>query len=112
MGDDSTALVYLNKSVKTYEGTEDLLFSMNCIGRVYTRQKQFEKAISTHRDAFEISKKLDTRLDMIQSLVGLAQAYAAKGDVASSINAYKQSLEIGKHLNAVTEIKDAYQGLS
>ena len=112
MGDDSTALVYLNKSVKAYQGTEDLPYSMNYIGRVYTRQKEFEKAVITHREAFEISKKLDTRLDMTQSLVGLAQAYAAKGDIASSIDAYKQSLEIGKPLNAVTEIKDAYQGLS
>ena len=112
MGDDSTALFYLNQSVKAYEGTEDLPYSLNYIGRVYTRQKEFEKAIKTHTEAFEISKKLDTRLDMTQSLVGLAQAYYAKGDVASSIDAYKQSLEVGIPLNAVTEIKDAYQGLS
>jgi class 3 adenylate cyclase len=79
---------------------------------VYTRQKKFDKAIKTHTEAFEISKKLDTRLDITQSLVGLAQAYSAKGDIASSIDAYKQSIEVGKPLNAVTEIKDAYQGLS
>ena len=112
MGDDSTALFYLNQSVKAYEGTEDLPYSLNYIGRIYTRQKEFDKAIKTHSKAFEISKKLDTRLDMTQSLVGLAQAYAAKGDIASSIDIYKQSLEVGKPLNAVTEIKDAYQGLS
>ncbi len=112
MGDDATALVYLNQSVKAYEGTEDLPYSLNYIGRVYTRQKEFEKAIKTHIEAFEISKKLDTRLDMTQSIVGLGQAYAAKGDIASSIAAYRQAIEIGKPLNAVTEIKDAYQGLS
>jgi class 3 adenylate cyclase len=112
MGNDSTALVYLNKSVKAYEGTENLPYSLNYIGRVYTRQKEFEKAIKTHMKAFEISKKLDTRLDMTQSLVGLAQAYYAKGDVSSSIEAYKQSLEFGIPLKAVSEIKDAYQGLS
>ncbi len=112
MGNDSTALVYLNKSVKAYEGTENLPYSLNYIGRVYTRQKEFEKAIKTHMQAFEISKKLDTRLDMTQSLVGLAQAYYAKGDVGSSIDAYKRSLEFGIPLNAVSEIKDAYQGLS
>ena len=112
MGDDSTALKYLNESVKAYEGSENLPYSLNYIGRVYTRQKEFEKAIKTHMKAFEISKKLDTRLDMTQSLVGLAQAYYAKGDITSSIEAYKQSLEYGIPLNAVAEMKDAYQGLT
>ncbi|MEO5893481.1 MAG: adenylate/guanylate cyclase domain-containing protein [Ferruginibacter sp.] len=112
MGDDSTALFYLNQSVKMYKGSEDLPYSLNYIGRVYTRQKEFEKAIKTHTEAFEISKRLDTRLDMTQSLVGLAQAYLAEGNITSSIAAYKQSLEYGVPLNAVTEIKDAYQGLS
>ena len=112
MGDDATALIYLNQSVKAYEGTEDLPYSLNYLGRVYTRRKEFDKAIKTHSRAFDISKKLDTRLDMTQSLVGLGQAYEAKGDIASSIDAYKQSIEIGKLLNANTEIKDAYQGLS
>ena len=112
MGDDSTALKYLNESVKAYKGTEDLPYALNYIGRVYTRQKEFERAIKIHTEAFEISKKLDTRLDMTQSLVGLAQAYYANGDIPLSIDAYKQSLEYGIPLNAVTEIKDAYQGLS
>lgn len=112
IGNDSTALKYLNESVKAYEGTENLPYSLNYIGRVYTRKGEFERAIQTHMKAFEISKKLDTRLDMTQSLVGLAQAYYAKGDIAASIDAYKESLEYGVPLNAVTEIKDAYQGLT
>ncbi len=112
LGDDSTALVYLNQSVKAYEGTENLPYSLNYIGRVYTRQKKYDKAIETHLKAFEISKKLDTKLDMTQSLVGLAHAYSANGDVASSIDAYKRSLEVGIPLNAVTEMKEAYEGLA
>ena len=112
LGHDDTALLYLNESLKAYQSKEDFPFSLNYIGRVYTRKKQFDIAIEKHKEAFEISKNLDTRLDMTQSLVGLAQAYAAKGDIASSIEAYKQSIDVGKELNATTEIKDAYQGLS
>lgn len=112
MGDDKTALFYLNKSVKRYAGTEDLPYSLNYIGRVYTRQNEYAKAISTHKEAFNIAHKLDTRLDITQSLVGLAQAYYASGAVKSAIDTYNQSLEYGMPLNAVTEIKDAYQGLS
>lgn len=112
MGDDSTALVYLNQSVKAYEGTEDLPYSLNYIGRVYTRQKEYNQALKVHREAYDLAKKLDTRLDMTQSLVGLAQAYYAKGDINAAITAYKQSLEVGIPLKAATEIKDAYEGLS
>lgn len=112
IGDDATALFYLNQSVKAYEGKEDVPYSMNYIGRVYTRQKEYEKAIQTHMEAFNISKQLDMRFDMAQSLVGVAQAYSAKGDLDASIAAYNQSLEIGRALNAMSEVKDAYEGLS
>ena len=111
-GDDSTALIYLNESAKAYAGTENLPYTLNYIGRVYTRRKEFDKGIQTHLRAVDIAKKLDTRLDMTQSLVALAQAYYAKGDVNSAIATYKQSLDFGVPLNAVTEIKDSYQGLS
>ncbi len=112
MGDDAKALYYLEQSVKAYEGTEDLPYSLNYIGRIYVHRKQFDKAIEIHRQAFDYSKKLDTKLDQTQSLVGLGQAYLAKSEIAAAIDAYTQAIEIGKPLNAVTEIKDAYQGLS
>lgn len=112
LGDDSTALVYLEQSVTAYAGTEDLPYSLNYIGRVYTREKDFNKALEHHKEAFEISKKLDTRLDMTQSLVGIAQTYYAMGATQQAIDAYKQALDVGIPLNAVAEIKDAYEGLS
>jgi adenylate cyclase len=112
LGDDSTALVYLYQSEKAYQGTENLPYTLNSIGHVFTRQKKYDNAIKIHTKAYEFSKKLDTKLDQAQSLLGLAQAYHANSDVASAIDNYKQSIELGVPLNAVTEIKDAYLGLS
>jgi len=112
MGNDSTALTYLRRSEKAYQGTESLPYTLNDIGRIYIHQKKFDQAIAIHTEAYEYAKKLDTRLDQAQSLVGLAQAYYAKGDIAASIKAYKQSLEVSVPMNTVAEIKDAYQGLS
>ncbi|HMU47791.1 MAG TPA: adenylate/guanylate cyclase domain-containing protein [Chitinophagaceae bacterium] len=112
MGDDSTALIYLNESADAYEGTEDLPYALNYIGRIYTRKQEYEKAIKYHKRAFQIAKNLNTSLDMTQSLVGLAQGYYARGDIDSSINSYKQALQIGEPLNALYEIKEAYEGLS
>ena len=112
LGDNAKALFYLRQSVKAYAGTEDLPYSLNYIGRVYSRQKQYDKAIKTHLEAFEFSKKLETRLDMTQSLVALAQSYFEKGEISAAIAAYQRSLEYGIPLNAATETKDAYEGLS
>jgi adenylate cyclase len=112
MGDNKKALEYLHKSEKAYEGTEDLPYTLNYIGRVFIKQNQFEKAIEIHTRAYELSKKLDTKLDQTQSLVALAQAYKASGDIASAIKTFQQSIEVAKPMNAVVEMKDAYQGLS
>ncbi|MEO0310874.1 MAG: hypothetical protein RIQ89_531 [Bacteroidota bacterium] len=111
-GDDSTALVYLNESLKYYENTESAPYSLNYIGRVNVRRKAYLEAIATHQSAFEISKKLDLKLDLTQSLVGLAQAYLSSGNNNLAILNFKAALEAGAPLNAVTEMKDAYQGLT
>ena len=112
MNDDSTAMVYLNEAEKAYEGTEDLPYALNYQGRVFVRQKEYSKAIATHVKALNISEKLDTKLDKTQSLVGLAQAYLAKGDLGLAIKRFLEAVEIGKSLNANTEVKDAYEGLA
>ena len=112
LGNYKTALEYYFISKKAYENSEDLPYTLNDIGKLYTIQKEFEKAIKIHNEAFDFSKKLDTKLDQTQSLVGLAQAYLAKEDYFTAIQKYKQSLLIAIPLSAVTEIKDAYQGLT
>ncbi len=112
MGDDSTALVYLYQSKKAYNDNENLPYTLNYIGRVFTRQKKFEQAISIHTEAYKITRKLDTRLDMTQSLIGLGQAYAANKEMEPAIQTYKQALDVGIPIHAATEMKDAYEGLS
>jgi class 3 adenylate cyclase len=112
MNNDSASLIYLAQALRAYAGTEDLPYALNYLGRVYLREKEFDLALDKHKEALEISVKLDTKLDMTQSLVALAEAYAAKGDVASAIALYKKAIEVGIPLKARTEIKDAYQGLT
>lgn len=112
LNDDSTAMIYLKESIKAYEGTEDAPYSMNYLGRVYVRQKKYDLALKIHQNAYDIARKLETKLDMTQSLVGLAQAYYANGNVDAAIEAYRKSLNISLELNANIETKDAYEGLS
>ena len=112
LNDDSTALYYLNKAVEAWKGTEDLPYAANYLGRVYTRRKEFKKAIKILQDSYQLAVKLDTRLDMTQSLVALAEAFAANGQTDLAIASFKKAIETGTPLNALTEIKDSYQGLT
>ncbi len=112
MDNDSASLIYLAQALRAYAGTEDVPYALNYLGRVYLREKEFDLALDKHKEALEVSKKLNTKLDMTQSLVALAQAYAAKGDVVSAIDSYKKAIEVGIPLKARTEIKDAYEGLT
>jgi adenylate cyclase len=112
LGDNTTALKYLNESAKAFKGTEDLTYTLNYIGRVFFREKQFDSAIRKHIEAFELSKSFDSKLDQTQSLVALAQAYYAKGNINASIESYGRALEIALPLNSLGDIKDAYEGLT
>jgi class 3 adenylate cyclase/Flp pilus assembly protein TadD len=110
--DDDKALQYLKEAHQYYEGTEDLPYALNYLGRVYSRKNDFENAIQTHKEAFQIAKKLDSQLDMSQSLLAWAQAYLAKKDFDKAIPKFQKSLKISLSLKASTELKDAYEGLT
>ena len=111
-GDDNNALLYLNQSVKAFEGSENLQYALNDIGRVYNHQQRYDDAIKMHLKAYEISKNLDIRLDMAQSLVWLAQSYFMKGDINAAIHAFNESLNVAIPMNALDEMREAYDGLT
>ncbi|MCX6231990.1 MAG: tetratricopeptide repeat protein [Bacteroidetes bacterium] len=110
--DYTTALNYFEESLKAYEGSENIPYSLNCIGQVYEKRKDFQKAIIKHQQAYEISKKLDAKLDMTISLLGLASTYQQKGDLKIAESYYLQAKEIAYNLHAFSELKQVYEGLA
>ncbi|MBK6990221.1 MAG: tetratricopeptide repeat protein [Bacteroidetes bacterium] len=56
MNDDSTAMKYLLVARKAYDDTEDLPYALNYMGRVFIRQKEYDKAIKIHEEALGIAK--------------------------------------------------------
>ncbi|MBK8585998.1 MAG: tetratricopeptide repeat protein [Bacteroidetes bacterium] len=56
MNDDSTAMKYLLVARKAYDDTEDLPSALNYMGRVFIRQKEYDKALKIHEEALGIAK--------------------------------------------------------
>ncbi len=115
--DDSTALVYFERSLKAYkligqEGSGNIPYSLNNIGRVFKKRGEYDKAIEKHSEAFEKAKSVDSKLDMAQSLLRLGDVYQEKGDAKLAIVTYEKAKDFAKGINANVELKDIYQGLS
>ncbi|HET7115355.1 MAG TPA: adenylate/guanylate cyclase domain-containing protein [Hanamia sp.] len=112
-GNDDSALIYFQKSLKAYEGSENVPYTLNDIGKVYQNRKDYETAIKYHQEALDISQKLDAKVDMAQSLLGLGDSYREQGDASKAIRYYKKAESIAlKVSNANYELEKAYKGLA
>ena len=112
-GKDDSALIYFQKSLDAYKGTENIPYSLNDIGKVYQSRKDYQTAIKYHQEAFDISQKLNAKVDMGQSLLNLGDTYMSEGDASKAIDYYKRSEAILKEIsNANYDLEKAYKGLA
>ncbi len=108
---DSLALLYLEKSLKAYEGTEAVPYPLNLIGQVYTKRKEYEKALKYQQESYTIAEKLGAKLDMTRALIGIASTSKAKGDFAAAIQNYLIAKPLAKEVGANLELKNIFEGL-
>lgn len=110
-GDDDSALIYFQKSLKAYQGSANIPYTLNDIGKVYEFRKDYKTAIKYHEEAFDISQKLNAKVDMAQSLLGLGDSYMKQGKSSIAISYYKKAEAIAKEISdANYELKEAYSG--
>ncbi|MEO6455557.1 MAG: adenylate/guanylate cyclase domain-containing protein [Ginsengibacter sp.] len=109
---DSLALTYLKKSLNAYGNSENTPGSYNAIGKLYFSQKKYKLAIENHRQAYAIAKKLNGKLDMVQSLQGIGKVYIKLGDWVSALNYFKEAENYGKEISAITELHDIYKDMA
>lgn len=112
-GQLDSALIYFQKSLQAFKGSENIPYSLNDIGKLYQMKEDYATAIKYHQQALDISKKLDAKTDMAQSLLGLGDSYSGQGDAGAAINYYKDAEAIAKKVsNANYELERAYKGLA
>ncbi len=106
------ALPYFVTSLRMYAGTIDATFPLTMLGKIYAQREDFQTAHHYHNQAIDIAGKLDAKLELTQSLLGLAGTQRKEGKAKDAIATYKRAEIIGKSVNAMTEIKEAYDSLS
>ncbi|NTW26335.1 MAG: tetratricopeptide repeat protein, partial [Lentimicrobium sp.] len=113
-GDDKSALFYFEKALEAYKKSEsgNVPYALNNIGKVYAKRKDYPQAIKYQQEAFELARKLSAKLEMSQSLLGLAETYNQQGDYQSSIATYHNAKDIAREIGANYELKFVYEGLA
>ncbi|CAN5459394.1 hypothetical protein BH11BAC2_BH11BAC2_04830 [soil metagenome] len=110
--DYDTAIFYFQKSLKALSNSEYIPYSLNAIGQVYVKKGNYAKAVENHKLAYEKAEKLNSKLDMAQSLLWLANAYSKQGNTTEALAAYLKSEVIAKEIGATYDLKRIYEGLS
>jgi class 3 adenylate cyclase len=113
-GDDQSALIYFEKALNAYKKSENgnVPYALYNIGRVYTKRKEYSRAVNYQLQAYDLAVELKRKKEMAQALQGLADAYRQMGDVNAAISAFQRSEKIAREIRANYELKYAFQGLA
>ncbi len=109
---DDSALFYFQKSLKAYENTVDIPYSLNDIGNVYEKKGDYKQAAYYHAQAYNIAKKFDAKLDMAQSQLGLGRTFLKSKDYEAAVKAYTEAEAISLEISSKKELDSAYAGLA
>ena len=112
-GDDVSALNYFEKGLEAYQSVNgNTPYALYDLGRLYLFRKDYERALSYQKEAFDLAGQKNSKNEMAQASIGIAETYREMGKIREAIQAYKQSLEISSEVNANYLMKSAYQGLA
>ncbi len=107
-----SALFYLDESLEVYRGTIDATFPLNMIGEIYSDKGSFKEALLYQNKALDIAKGLDAKLEITQSLLGIAGTHRSMKNYKVAITVYRQAEIIAKEISARPQLNDAYEGLA
>jgi signal transduction histidine kinase/CheY-like chemotaxis protein len=113
MGDNKNALLYLEKSLEAYrKSSGDVAYTLNTMGKVYTRQGDFDLALQYQNNAYENARNSDNKLEEARALLGLANTYKEKNNNALALAHYTKAKTIAGEIGSNNELKDSYEGLA
>ena len=113
MGDNKNALFYLEKSLEAYrKSSGDVAYTLNTMGKVYTKQGDFDLALQYQNDAYKYARNSHNKLEVARALLGLANTYEKKNNSALALAYYTKAQTIANEIGSNNELKDSYEGLA
>ncbi len=109
-----SALVYLKRACNFYSHSINQSYALVVIGKVYMIKKDFANAVDYFNRGYEMAKVFDSKLDMAQALLGIAETDTCKGDFKSAIDVYTEAEAMFKDigLEESYDLEKVYQGLA
>jgi len=107
-----SAIHYFEASLAIFDESVDATFPLTFLGEIYGERQDYNRAYSYHNRAIKIAESLDAKLELIQSIVGLAKTQKNYGDVHQSIASYERAQKLAEEATARKELKEIYEGLS
>jgi len=113
MGDNKNALFYLEKSLEAYrKSSGDVAYTLNTMGKVYTKQGDFDLALRYQNYAYKYARNSDNKLEVARALLGLANTYKKKNNTSLALAYYTKAQTIANEIGSNNELKDSYEGLA
>ncbi|WP_165784719.1 adenylate/guanylate cyclase domain-containing protein [Solitalea longa] len=110
--DDAKALLYYNRALKAYGNSEGSLNAYNAMGRLYKREKKYDLALENHQNALTLAQNLENKLATIQSLLGVGNVYADKGDYKTALFYFNKAKTDAIAIQARHQMEELYEVLS
>ena len=110
--DYDKALLYFNKALKAYGNSEESLNAYNAMSKMYLSQKKYTLALQSNYKALAIAEKLDSKINMVQTLSALGNTYKAMNDPSRAIEYYAKAEKVGVEIQSNTELRDLYREMA
>lgn len=112
-GNTDESLEFFQRSLKSFEGTENYPYSLILIGRVYFKKRDFKTAINYFEQAYTYSSKINDTYDMVLSLIEKGKTYEKTKEYKKALVEYKKAEKQAQQLGSSTErLLDIYQGMA
>lgn len=110
---NTKAVEYFQKSIKSSRNDSAAAFAYNGIGKVYLKERNFPKALANHNKALSIAEKEDDKFQIVRSLRGIADVHEKQNNTSLAIEYYSKAKNIAEQMDDVKiELKDLYKDMS
>ena len=107
-----SAIYYFEKSLAIFDESVESTFPLTYLGEIYGQRNDYDRAYAYHHKAIKIAESVDAKLELIQSIIGLAKTQKKHGQAKQSITSFRRAQKLAEEAVARKELKEIYEGLA